>query len=119
MFEAEVLLDISAGATDSAPTLDFAGFTVTGVVSGLTRSETAPTVSIPIGIGSGTIPGEVSPAGLAPLLMQPDKQTLSWDASGSGLFNVYRGELEDLPSYGSCVAARVPITTFVDSDPMP
>lgn len=117
MVEAELLLDIAPGALAAPGSLDFAGFTVSGVVTGIPRLETAPTVSIPI--VPGPPPPEASSPSLQPLRIAPDKQTITWDGSSAALFNVYRGDIGALPRYGDCVRASVSGSSVTDADPFP
>lgn len=115
MFEVELLLDVAPGALAQG-SLDFAGFRVDGMVSGIPRFEVAPTVSLAIGPGSAS---EVSAPGRMPLRMQPDKETLTWDGGVSPAFNVYKGEIASLPRYGDCLQSNVPAPRFTDPDPLP
>jgi hypothetical protein len=117
MFEAELLLDVAADALGAPGSLEFAGFQVSGIAATIPRSEIAPTLAIPI--GPGPAPAEVSPLGQPPLLLRPDKQTLTWDGSAAALFNVYRGEIAALPRYGDCIQPRVALPSFTDADPLP
>ncbi|MBP7149901.1 MAG: hypothetical protein KBD01_20430, partial [Acidobacteria bacterium] len=69
-----------------------------------------------------TIPLEVSPRGSAMPLVFLDQQTLRWEDVGmncADTYNVYRGDVEDLPlrQYGACLQSG--ITGNTASDPLP
>jgi hypothetical protein len=72
-------------------------------------------------------PSEVSPPGAAQELVFEDVLTLVWEEgslSGSDVFNVYRGDIAELPqgNYGTCLATSIPgyeVGVYEDPSPAP
>jgi hypothetical protein len=123
LFEVELRLETAPDGLDAADPLAFSGLMVTGTAAGSARAETTPPLSLPV--APGPPPVEVSgPGTVTPLRVLPDKRTVAWEAgsaSGSRVFELYRGDLRELHlgSYGACLAGRLTAPTHQDPEPPP
>ncbi len=100
---------------------------ISGQICALTAANSSTSVSDTSAILSEQCTGlpplpplEVSPSGTSEPLIWADSSTLEWEdasTSGSNIFNLYRGNLNELSenSYGACLISGITESTEVDT----